>query len=335
MRKITLVFVLLSAALLIGGCGTVKKVTIESDPSKALVMTHENEKVDDSFFIDYCDPTPGQYRISLWGKNSKVYVTAEKRGYKAATREVTKDSGTALSFKLDRIEGVPETVFDEKNLQSGTFYLLPTDVEVFIHTGAGRLGKQKFSAELSKTVANNFFAELTNVFKTNDRVKLPPASVDPLTAEWSDISTPLTTYLKTLKVKRLNYYGTPPYIEEEVEGFKVFTEKLNGQSESNPPYLLYIWSKCISETKGRKTANLLLGVLGAAMSGLNSTYIYDPSAFNPTSGTLVVLYVIDAVTSEVLYIEPRYFRVDISKEKRLKQVAGLIGQFPSIDQKSR
>jgi hypothetical protein len=334
MKKATIILAVLAAALMIGGCGTVKKVNIESNPSKALVISHENEKVDDSFFINYYDPTPGQYRFNFWGKNSKVYVTAEKRGYKAETREVTKDSGTALSFNLERIEGVPEKVFDEENLKTGTFYLLPTDVEVLIHTGAGRLGKQKFSAEMSKTVSDNFFAALQDAVQSNEHMKLPTSPDDPVIEKWGTISEPLNKYLKTLKVKRLKFYSTPPYIDKKVEGFSKFRENLNGQNGSEVPYLLYIWSKCISETKGRKTANLLLGVLGGAMSGINPTFIYDPSAFNPTSGTLVVLYVIDAATSEVLYIEPRYFRVDISKEKHLKKVADLIGLFPFTGKKS-
>ena len=327
---------MLSAAILIGGCGSVKKISIESNPTKALVMSHENEKVDDSFFVDYFDPTPGQYNISLWGNKGKRYVTAEKRGYKAATREVSKESGTSLSFQLDRIEGVPETVFDEKNLRSGTFYLLPTNVEVFVHTGAGRLGKQKFSAELSKTVTDNFFTRLATAFKSNTHVELPVTPGDgAVLEEWDNIAGPLKNYLQTLKVRRLKYYGRPPYIDKKVKGFSLLREKLNGKNGAEAPYLIYVWSKCISETKGRKTANLLLGLLGAAMTGINSNFVYDPSAFNPTSGTLVVLYVIDAVTSEVLYIEPRYFQVDISKEKHLIQVADLIGKFPFIDKKSK
>lgn len=79
MRKTTLILVLVLAAGFIGGCGSVKRIAIESNPQNALILTHEKEKVDDSFFVGYCDPTPGEYRVNIWGKEKKVYVTAEKR----------------------------------------------------------------------------------------------------------------------------------------------------------------------------------------------------------------------------------------------------------------
>lgn len=331
MKKIGLILVLALAAGFIGGCGTVKRVTIESNPQNALVMTHEKDNVDDSFFVDYCEPTPGEYSINIWGKEKKVYVTAEKRGYKASTQVVTKETGPRLSFSLERMEDVPETVFEKKNLVTGTFDLLPPDVDVLIYSGAGNVGKKKFSAEKSEAVTNTFFATLSEAFKENERVRRVIAPGAPLMEEWNNVSGPLTDFVTGLNLKRLDFYCLPPYIDEKVEAFKAFREKLAGKSDGESPYFLYVWGKCVSETKGRKAANLILGVLGGAMSGIYPHMLYNPSAFEPRSGTLVVFYVIDAVSSEVLFIEPRYFRADISKPKGMANVVGIISRFPDID----
>lgn len=328
MKKSTLLLVLVLAAGFIGGCGTVKRVSIESNPQNALIMTHEKENVDDSFFVDYRDPTPGEYRVNIWGKEKKVYVTAEKRGYKASTQVVTKETGPRLSFDLERIEGVPEKVFEKENLAAGTFGLLPVDIEVLIYSGAGNVGKKKFSAEKSGAVTDTLFTSLLEVFKENDRVRQVIAPGVPLMEEWGRVSGPLKDFVTGLNIRRLGYYGLPPLIDEKVEAFGDFRGKLVGEGDGNPPYLLYIWGKCVSETKGRKAANLILGVLGGAMSGIYPYMLYDPSAFEPRSGTLVVFYVIDAVTSEVLYIEPRYFRADISKAKGMEAVVGNLSRFP-------
>ncbi|MCP5108821.1 MAG: hypothetical protein GY950_35890, partial [bacterium] len=332
MKKIMLIAALAAAAVLITGCGTVKKVNIQSNPPNALVMVHENENVDESFFVDYCDPTPGLYSVNLWGKEKIRYVTAEKRGFRPATQAVTKETGPQLSFDLQPIEGVPEKVFKKENLLSGTFDLLPVRVDVKIHSGIGALGKQKFNPELSDTVSENFYNALGSAVKENQRIYSPPIQDEGLLEEWGGLSGKLKDFASKLNIKRLDYYGTPPYIEKKVDGFKGFTGKLVNGNGKPSDYLLYIWGKCVSETKGRKTGNILMGLLGAAMHGVNPTMYYNPSAFNPTTGTLVVLYVIDAATSEVLYIEPIYFRRDISKDKGMAAVVDVISQFPQINE---
>lgn len=327
------VLFVVSIALIGFGCGTTKQFKIESVPGQALVMVHESEQLEDSNYVVYGEETPTRQSINFWGEQNEYYVTAEKRGYEPKTRLVTKESQPFVSFNLEKIPGISAQVFRKDNLHTGKFTLLPPSMEVIIHSGVGRLDKKTLSPELSDEVSTKLQVELSGALQQNRQFVIPDYSQQSLLEDWSSFSDGFKDNIIKFNVKRLNYYSRPPYIGSQVSGFKEFIDNLKKCTGNDIKYLLYIWGKCISETKGRKTGNIILSILGAAVQGINPSVFYDPSAFTPDSGTLVVLYVIDAGTSEVLYIEPRYFDRDISKVKGLNEVVKVLCRFPGIDQK--
>jgi len=321
--------------VLLTACGTSKQFVIDSDPKGALIIQHDKPVIEESFFfnVTYRGETPTQGDALFIGSIETYYFTAEKRGYSPSIQKVTKESDLAtITLNLNRIEGVPIETFKKENLLSGKFVLLPADTEVIIHSGVGRLDKKEYSPEISKKVTEDFNGALTMAF-TDSQSKQVSVSSDSLKKDWEALAGELKAYLLKLNYKRLNYYSLPPYINAKVAAFKAFSEAAKGQTGSDPSYLLYIWARCISETKGRKIGNVLVGAASTGMAFANPGYYYDPSAFNPDSGTMVVMYVIDANTSEVLYIEPRDFGYDITDPDDLKKVADIVSRFPNIDKK--
>ncbi len=149
---------------------------------------------------------------------------------------------------------------------------------------------------------------------------------------WPNLSSELNQYLLKLNPNRLQHYSLPPYAMADVKGLKTFIERYGNRPGNEKPYLVYVWSKCFTETKGRRTGNLLLSAVGPAVSSMNRSYVYDPAAFQPYSSTMVFIYVIDAKTSEVVHIEQRVFP-DITNADALNALAAAIGKFPFMDEK--
>jgi hypothetical protein len=333
-RSIKISFIIF-ACVLLTACGTSKTFVIDSNPKGALIIQHDKPVIEESFFwnVTYRGETPTQGDARFIGSIDTYYFTAEKRGYSPSIQKVTKESDLAtITFNMSRIEGVPIETFKKENLFSGKFVLLPADTEVIIHSGIGRLDKKEYSPEISKKVTEDFNGALTGAFN-NSQSKQVLVSSDSLKKDWEALSGELRTYLLKLNYKRLNYYSLPPYINAKLAAFKAFSEGAKGQTGSDPSYLLYIWARCISETKSRKIGNIVVGAASTAMAFSNPGFPYDPSAFNPNSGTMVVIYIIDANTSEVLYIEPRDFGYDITDPDDLKKVADFLSRFPNIDKK--
>jgi len=336
-KKFLLFIILIMSMVIITGCGTTKNFAIQSNPEGALIIKHDKAKIDDSFFIDYCGETPGRKKVTFFG-DDKYFFTVEKRGYSAATQPVTKDSDTTISFHLDRIEGVSEEVFKKENLLSATFILLPVEVEVVIHSGVGRMDKMEQSSEKSKVVSEQFYTELIKAIGQNNNKQISHLAIleESLKNDWETLLSDLKDYILKLNIERLNYYSLPPFITAKVEGFETLIDRIKEEVEveSDNTYLLFIWGKCISETKGRKAGNIIFSILGPAVAAANPAAIYDPTAFESSTGTTMVLFVIDAKTSEVLFIEPKTFsHFDITNCDHLKKVANTISMFPNIDKK--
>lgn len=335
LEYLILMFVLINVVF-IGGCGTTKNFVIQSNPKGALIMSHcKMSALDESIYIDYCGETPAEKKVTFWGDNEYLF-TVEKRGYSASTQRVTKDSDTTISFHLDRIEGVPKEIFRKDSLLSGTFLLLPPDVEVVIHSGIGRMDKMEKSSEKSKVVSEQFYTELIKVISQNNNKQINHLAIleESLKNDWETLLSDLNDYILKLNNERLNYYSLPPFITAKVEGFETLIDRIKEEVESDNTYLLFIWGKCISETKGRKAGNIILSILGPAVAVANPAAIYDPTAFGSSTGTTMVLFVIDAKTSEVLFIEPKTFsHFDITNFDHLKKVANTLSMFPNIDKK--
>lgn len=331
-----LVMLLLLLAVFLGGCGTTKVFTVDTNPKGSLVTTKQIPKDESDILAKiygtkYHGESPSKAQI-IFLEGDRFSVTAEKRGYEPASIEVNKDSEIALSFELKRIQGVSEEPFRRESLETGSFTLLPVFAEVSVRSGVGRTGSREYSAELSKKIADSLNAELTNLLRDGKKpMRRPCQQEEKYSREWSVCTRELNEYLFTLDPARLAYYGMPPFVKGKVAGFEQLVDRLEQIGTKNP-YLLYVHAKCITETTGRKVGNFFASILGAGMAGTGSMPYYDPTAFNPDSGTLVTLYVLDSKTTEVLHIEQRVFD-DITDEEYLKAMAANIGAFPKIEEK--
>jgi len=326
--------------MLLSACGTTKNFAVDSSPKGALVVAQAKEGYPvvkgATVYRDMplCE-TPTTVPITFMGDTTKATLIAEKRGYTSASCDLDKTSTETVHFALQKIDGVPEATFDKKDLPSAEFSLLPLYVEVHVRSGVGRLDSLALSPEASQKAMDELTTEvLKSLAGTNSHIH--PAAIDaPLKTDWQTLTPDFNKYVLKLDANRLPYYSLPPYITTSVEGFRPFLGRLVDQPGNDRPYLLYVWSKCITETAGRQVGNVLFSLLGAATAGYSTAagtgfhHIYDPSAFAPDSGTLVMMCVIDAKTSEVVHIEQRVFP-DITDDDALKAMASAISAFPAV-----
>ncbi len=323
--------------LLLTACGTTaKNLVVDSSPQRALVVAQPVEgfpsmlvKGELVMRETSLGETPAAVEVRFMSDAAKVTLTAEKRGYASSSREVTKDSTDPVFFDLKRIDGVPEATFKLENLAVESYSLLPAYVEVHVRSGVGRLDKVEFSPQSSRNVTEELNRELAKTLAGGSG-RIHRAAIDAsLQPDWHKMTTNLNTYLLQLNPKRLRYYSLPPYLNSKVEGFKPFIASFGAEEGNDQPYLLYVWSKCITETAGRKVGNALLSALGPVATVASRGYVYDPAAFLPNSGTLVVIHVIDAKSSEVVHIEQHTF-ADITDGESLRALAGAIGTYPGF-----
>ncbi len=331
-KNLSLFILLIISITIATGCGTTKQFLIQSNPEGALIIMHDKTKFEDSYSKSYHGETPSQKKVSFY-KDEHKYFTIEKRGYHSASQSVTSESDPTLLFNLDKIEGASEKIFPINNLQSGTFLLLPPYIEVFIHSGVGRLDEIDKSDEKSKIAMNEFYIDLKKMIDENNNKQIIclPAMETTIEDDWKEIHTKLNQYLQKLDAKRLKYYSLPPLINENVKEFKTVAEKINNKVDSEKQYLLYIKGKCISETTGRKVGNFIGSVLGPVFSAY-----HDPKAFNTPDNTKMTLFVIDTKTSEVLFIEPiDFIYTDISDDPDLKRLSAIFSKYPNIYKKKK
>lgn len=337
MKRATSLVLLVVIIMLASACGTTRNFIVDSNPKGALILVQpEGGSVTVQGQYVYCETpmgvTPSPMPVTFIGDNIKVKFTAEKRGYTASTSLATKESGTAILLDLKRIDGVPEEVsFKKEDLSAGTFTLLPPFVEVIIHSGLGKLDKKEYSSEASQKVTTGLNAELAKTCDNgNNQLRLSVMD-DTQGKDWSSLTLSLNKYLSKLNAKRLPYYSMPPYLSSNVNGFKTFITGYKKKAKIDSRYLVYMWSKCVTETKGRLAGNFAMAILGGVAKtdaqARGRSFYYDPSAFDPDSGTLVTWYVIDTKTSEVVYINQQVFP-DITDADYLKNLAGVVGKFP-------
>jgi len=336
-KKMLHLIALLPVIFILNGCGVTKNFNIDSTPPGALVVIQRHEG---EFALDeeQLGETPLKKSVNFFD-NTTVSMTAEKRGYSFEKVVTNKDSSEAVRFTLQKVDGMPETkAFRQETLESARFILLPAFVEVAIHSGVGRLDKKEFSPEASRKVSDDLNTTLSKAVGTGT-AKIQMAKIDaPGMAQWQALTGNLNQYLLKLQPGRLPYYSLPPYIAANVVGIKPLLEQIPGQNQDENTYLLYVYGKCISETSGRKVGNIMLGIMGGATQGYaaasHTAFYYDPDAFNPDSGTMALIYVIDAKTSEVVHIEQRLFS-DITDGDALSQMADSVSAFPELDKRKQ
>lgn len=331
-----------SVAAFVSACGTTKSFTVNSNPNGALIVIQPKEGNPYVKGLGVFSPTPlGETPlttpVTFLSDTTRADFIAEKRGYASSSVAVNKDSAEAVSLELKRIDGVSETTFKKEDLLLKKYLLLPVFVEVHVRSGVGALGKREYSPEVSRKIADELNAELSKTLGSGDKSIRQLVLDESLKNSWQGLSSGLNEYFLRLDAKRLSYYSLPPYVTGKVEGFKPVIEKLKNQPEGDSRHLIYLWAKCITETSGRKAGNVALAIFGAAAKGVGAAAYgvsipYNPAAFNPDSGTLVTLYVIDPKTSEVLYMDHQVFE-DITDPDELRNMVSRIIDFPDMDKK--
>lgn len=337
------IFTLLMVLLLpvLHGCGTTKNFTVDSAPKGALVVLKPkvgNPSINGHILMreTVVGETPVTTPITFLEDTSECELLIEKRGFEQASRVVGKDSAESIQFNLKRKQKVAESLFRKNALDTSTFIVLPAYAEVHVHSGVGRLDKIEESAELSGKLTGEMNSALIAGARGNAAFKaLSDVWTVEEKGEWQDLVIRTNRYLRTLDPKRLSYYSDPPYISNTVPGIAQFLQKIKAKQGKETRYVLYVTAKCVTETSGRKAGNIALALLGAASQGASRaaygfTPYYDYSAFQPDSGTLAVLYVIDADTSEVLHIEHRTYD-DVTDIDVLQKMADSLARFPHLD----
>jgi hypothetical protein len=337
MSKSASLVLLVVMTMVASACGTTRHFIVDSNPKGALILVQPEEGFvnsgERSIFVETpMGVTPSPLPITFIGDKCKVKFTAEKRGYTASTSLATKESGTVIFLDLKRIAGVPDAVpFKKEDLSTGTFTLLPPYVEVLIHSGLGRVDKKEYSPEVSQKVAHDLNDELAKTCDNGNNQLRRSVMDDAQEKDWSALTVSMNKYLSKLNAKRLSYYSLPPYLNNNVDGFKTFITSYKKKAGIDSRYLVYMWSKCVTETKGRLVGNFAMAILGGVVKtdaqARGHSFYYDPSAFDPDSGTLVTWYVIDTKTSEVVYINQQVFP-DITDADYLKNLASVAGKFP-------
>jgi hypothetical protein len=342
--KYNLILFVAGIFLLSTGCGTTKKFAIQSIPSDALITVHQTADVESINLFpappDKNETTPFQKTITFW-KDETLYIAVAKRGYKPVFQPVTVHSSLEVNLPLERIEGAvtEAAIFDNNKLKNSSFSLLPINVEVLIHSGVGRMDKNTYSSELSQQTTLKLTDELKKAYAVNNPTAKQETFLNPaLESDWVRILEPTKKFLSGLNPVRLPYYSYPPLLSSGVTGARVFLEQAQQLPDKPGAYLYYIHAKCVSETSGRKVGNFFLALAGATVHAygvsVGTYFYYDPSAFNPDSGTLLTIYVIDAATSEVLWIDQNYVGYDITKDDDLLKLVKLIVDFPQKPKKN-
>jgi len=324
-------WLLIGITFLLAGCGTTKSFVINSEPEGALVIKHSVENHSyRPYSIIYLNETPTKEKVWFLGSEPS-YFTAEKRGYKASTQCVTKNSTETILFRLEKINGVSEKILSREELKTKNFILLPPEVEIVYHGGVGAMHKYKYSLKVSKEVTSEFNRLLTESCNKDSQIK-PIMLSETLQDNWNSLSEDFKRQLKTLNPQRLKYYSTPPYIAPSVKNFEEFSNSIINQDRES--LLLYIYGKCVTPSKGRIFGNIALSGVSAVMEGVHAaqgrSYYSEPNAFRLDSSTLIVLYIIDPHSSEVLNIDSILFNIDISKPNTLPRIVQSINQFPNI-----
>jgi hypothetical protein len=347
---ISVLFSFIMIVLLLTSCASSVNVrlSIQSDPSGALVIKHDNDStVDDSPTLldnvfnsnltgttEYVGTTPCKTAVRFetlsrkYLSRIKRFITIEKRGYRKRTIAITMNSDTLLSIKLERIDSLPETIFDNTNLQSAKFLLLPIVTEIdspkaISSATEGYLHHYYFALEIqpeeSFTASKWLQADLEKVFDGAHKVVIPFSSMDDSikTAYTKNISERLKNDIFSLNSKQFAYYSFPPRISSTVGGFNSLAEKIRGLPKMDNVLFLYIFCQSVVGTKLSSQFSL---------DSLNQRF--DP---NPNKITSVTVAVIDPKSLEVVFLYKNRFRMALNHRVSVEQLARSLQNFPAID----
>lgn len=311
-------------------CGTTREFTVDSRPAGALIIEHYEEQLDEDGLLETDGETPGTARMVFFDESPR-YLTVQRRGYEPATVRVDRGSPETVSLTLDRIPEISDEPPDRESALDSDFVLLPVDVELQMRTGVGALGH----LEPAPLAAARLSEELRDALESRlgaGRGRMRPAWTDgpEVLDGWDGINGGLHDVLRKLRLDMIPYLPRPPLLDP-VEGFAEMREMVRPE-EVPPSHLLYVWCRAVSETKSRKIGNVVSMLAGGVVEGYNPSYasVSNPAVFTPSSGAVLLFYVIDAATSEVVTLVPYPIHGDLTHDDAVGQVAELIARFPNL-----
>ncbi len=293
--------------ILLSSCAT-RTFVCKSVPDHALITSYIDTSLHVSSFTSTKGETPTNVKLQFLGKDSKYFLTAEKRGYYPFTKVVTKNSELANTFTLKKIEGASEALYPKENLKNATFYLLPPKINFEYHKGSGAFQRYDYDAGESKKIKENLVKDIAARNKSSLCV-LNFDGKDACKAYKDSLPEAFFNYVFDLNDKRLNYYAYPPSIEPITTKFGNIREALqNHPSVSGHRYFVCVFAKCISQTAGRAVGQVFLTVASNSYVPTND------------SGTTLNLCIIDAETLEVVHIYKTFYKENIAKPAELQKV---------------
>lgn len=319
-------FFLITLVIILNSACSGRLYTIISDPPGALISVGDTA----TGFVSSYGETPAKANLMYFGKSDIKTVTAEKRGFYAQSQKISKTSDANIRFTLKRIEGASDSVTTTPDPFKCHYNLMPATANVIIVSGVGSFMKYTYNHDISVSSVK----KLNTLLAAEKGKYCQLVSIDSLPCAYKDsIPHDLKKYLLSLKAYRLKYYAYPPVISHFIKE-NGNLPKPDDMAQHAKNYYLFVWLKTVSETSGRKIGNAALGVAGAAVSGYSaasgSYMYYNPDAFTSSDQTLILFFVVDPETYEVVKIDQFTTGYLINKEKELPQLAKLIMSYPQM-----
>ena len=290
--------------VLLSSCGTTRQFQVSTDPEGALLLRR------DKWAIEYPVKSPENEKVKFLTKSEVYDFIAMKRGYLPDTVTVNRESPAAVTMKMQRIADVTTELPPAPDLLKDRALLLPIDVEFVWHKGVGALDKYETDDEQSAKCAEELFKALTG------KAVIKPLQTDKALPSFRIAQNEaLKECLFPLNPAYLNFYPKPVLVDAFVsaEDMQVITGQFN---TSDVKYLLYIYCKTVRPTAGRVVGNIAAGALAPVF-----TPYYNPTVFTRDNSTLVLFYIIDPKTHEVVEIRQIIKNYDIYKSEQIQKLA--------------
>lgn len=304
-------------------CGTSKEFLVESAPSGALVIEHDQETIDTSTQVKYHGETPVKAKLHFHDASTTKSITLEKRGYGASRLVLDQTANPKVSVSLkplpfDRPEALPV-----ESIRALPLTLLPVSIDVMVQRLNGEAIEESdavVAARLSEAVTEAVARAVPGV-----RVNLKdesPSNAFPMVAR------EIRQVLFMHAPERIRYYGKPLRLDAVINDYASAIRQLKASSDGDAPrYYLYVSAFAKSESHavtGQRVARDVLGFLAEVMLGVlqervkvsmaksggdprrtywpdTRVWSKDPLFLYDWVGTIGFVAVIDSTTSEVIY----------------------------------
>lgn len=334
--------ILVLAAVLLGGCGTMREYTIQSTPSQAMVL-QPREGLDPKIFPPLrLGPTPTTRGFFYSDDNDarQHRLNVLKRGYEIEPVVIDKSSPPTVEVVLRRIPEVSERVFDPATLPDLHLHLLPITVQV--NRVSDLAGKEKTADDEATTTAS---ATVTNQL-LRSRAQLTRLEFSEAAAvQWRAMEPRLRQIVDGVDGSLLPYQPRPVLVESGSIGFALPRTAVKSDSRDGAgPFLLHVSGVCNVDTAERTAkkaaadvAGFLLqavtGSMSAARMPMATPYFHESRLATPSGQTSLQMAIIDAASGEVSHVD-RLVIADCTQpeafESGLAEVAKRLGAKSGI-----